>query len=64
MDDLKELLTIDKCNCGREYCDFFGGGVGDNGSSFSKEEIEEMVKILPKVTAHLEKLLIEEGGKR
>ena len=38
-----EILSIQKCNCGRSYCQFFGGGVNNNGTSFSTQKIQEII---------------------
>lgn len=50
-------LNLECCYCGREYCDFFNGAVGDYGESYSIQDVEEYLKELPAIKAHLEKEL-------
>lgn len=45
------LLDIEKCNCGREWCDFTDCS-GDYCVSYSKEDLEEAIK-------HFKKLIKE-----
>ena len=56
MDDIEGLLSLEKCYCGRAYCDYFAGGYGDNGASFSSEDIRKLKKIVKKLVKHLKKL--------
>ncbi len=57
MDDIKEFLSLDKCDCGRSWCDYFAPGVGEYGVSYSKEDVKEMLEDAKKLEKHLEKIL-------
>lgn len=54
---MEEYLSIKGCNCGRSYCDFFGAGIGERGQSFSRKDVEEMLRDSRKLVKHLEKIL-------
>ena len=54
---IEDLLELEKCNCGREYCQFFSAGMGESGSSFSRKELLKIRRELPKLKKHLDKLL-------
>lgn len=47
MDDFE----LEKCDCGRSYCEFFAAGYGEYGTSFSREELENMQKEITKALA-------------
>lgn len=57
MSHIDDLLTLKKCDCGRSYCDFFAGGVGEYGQSFSKKEVIEMLGRVSELKQHLHTLL-------
>jgi len=64
MDKLEEFLGISACDCYREWCQFFGGGIGEYGESFSRKQLEQELKdlengeeLVKKVRAHLTGLL-------
>lgn len=56
----EEILSIQKCNCHRSYCDFFSGAIGEYGSSFGRGDLEEILSFLKNPTdaiKYLEELL-------
>jgi hypothetical protein len=64
MREIDEYLSIKKCDCGRSYCKFFSGLIGESGESFSVNaieheirEIEEFKKGSAKALKHLKSLL-------
>lgn len=46
----QEILSIEKCGCGRPFCGFFGAGVGDSGASFTKDQLNQA--LLDKIEDH------------
>ena len=62
---MKDYTSIQKCNCGRSGCQFFSGAIDDRGSSYTKENLQEIIKELKeynfeKQIEHLSNLLKEE----
>jgi hypothetical protein len=64
MEELEHYLGIRPCDCLRPYCQFFGGGFGEYGMSFSRTDIEQELDALAnaeetviKVREHLKSLL-------
>jgi len=55
--NIRELLKLYKCNCGRSWCDFFNPAEEDKGISYTREEVEKILRDLPKVEKHLRNLL-------
>lgn len=62
MDELESLLDLEACDCGREWCQFFNPAEGEWGASHSRKYVEGVLKDLPKVQKHFEKLLKESSG--
>lgn len=60
--EIDELLDMYKCDCGRSYCEFFAPGLGDWGSSFSRQELEALQNKLPALQKHLDELLAPSEG--
>jgi len=67
MDELNGLLALHKCDCGREWCNFFAPGVGEYGASYSREQVEYLLKeldetegLIPKLREHLKTELSKE----
>jgi hypothetical protein len=48
--------SVHSCNCGRNWCEFFDGGVGERGMSFSKESLQSELDGIPKEIERLERL--------
>ena len=59
MTDIDSLLDLEPCGCGRLGCEFFTGSEGEWGASYSKDHIKSLLRQLPKVQKHLERLLKE-----
>lgn len=63
MENIEDMLTIEKCYCGRPWCNYFSGAIGESGTSFSEKEIKEMLENIErnhnKVIKHLKKLLLD-----
>lgn len=41
---MDDLTFIRKCNCNRSWCQYFAPGAGEEGLSFSFEELECEIK--------------------
>lgn len=55
---IEEILSLEPCDCGRPWCQFFGAGIGEYGQSFSREEIEDLLEGMPKIERHLRAILV------
>lgn len=49
-DYLDKLKTIHRCNCGRPWCEYFSGAIGEEGTSLNKDEIKGFIDELNELT--------------
>ena len=59
---MKSYLDIQKCDCGRPWCQYFYPLEGEYGASINKTDIEHIIKTLKeydiqKQISHLENLI-------
>lgn len=54
---IEDLLELQVCDCGREWCQFFSPSEGEQGASYSLESVKAIRDKLPELQAHLDEIL-------
>ncbi len=50
-------MAVHKCNCGREFCEYFDPSEGEWGESYTKKELEEKLIELKEKIKEIEEVL-------
>lgn len=54
---MQSFKSIKKCHCGRPWCEYFASGIGDEGKSFSRGDLESELEAAKENVSILENLL-------